>query len=173
MAKNEPEMLKHFKTSGLEIIYTLFLALLISLFFGLGVSAFYTAPKSPEYPTVLSVPVKDNSGIQTNEQIAVQAKYDQEQKDYTKNFSTYSRNVSMITLGLAVVALVISLLLFNNIYVISNGLLLGGVFTLIYSIIRGFMTDDSKYRFLIVTVGLVITLVLGYIKFIKADKEIQ
>jgi len=173
MAKGEPDVIKHFKSSGLEIIYTLFLALLIALFFGLGVSAFYPAPKSPEYPVSMSQPVKDTSGIQTDEQVAAQTKYDNEQKNYTKEFSVYNRNVSVITLGLAVVALVVSLLLFNNIYVISNGLLLGGVFTLVYSIVRGFMADDSKYRFAIVTVGLLITLVLGYIKFLKPEKEVK
>lgn len=170
MAKDEPEIIKHFKTSGLEIIYTLFLALLIALFFGLGVSAFYPAPKSPEYPVALSAPLKEQQVTQTQEQVDAQVKFDQQQKDYTKSFATYNRNVSVITLGLAVVALVVSLAFLNNIYVISNGILLGGVFTLVYSIIRGFMTDDTRYRFVIVTVGLLITLVLGYIKFIKPSK---
>jgi len=176
MAKNEPEVVKHIKSSGLELIYTLFLALLIALFFGLGVSAFYTAPKAPEFPAVLSTPaaVKDITVSQTGQsqaQIDAQTKYDQEQKDYTTKSNTYNRNVSVITLGLAVLALVLSLSSLNSIYVISNGLLLGGVFTLIYSIVRGFLTADTQYRFLIVTVGLLITLALGYIKFIKPQKE--
>jgi len=176
MAKNEPQVIKHFKISGLELIYTLFLALLISLFFGLGVSAFYPAPQSPEYPAVLSTPavMKDVTLTQTGQsqaQIDAQAKYDQELKDYTTKSNSYNRNVSVITLGLAVLALVLSLSFLNSTYVISNGLLLGGVFTLVYSIVRGFMTADTKYRFIIVTVGLLITLVLGYIKFIKPQKE--
>ncbi len=174
MAKNEPEVIRHFKTSGLELIYTFFLAILIALFFGLGVSAFYPAPKAPEYPIELSAPIKEPAVTgQTQEQIDAQNRYEQEQKDYTKKFASYNRNVSIITLGLAVVALVISLAFLNNIYVISNGLLLGGVFTLIYSIFRGFMTEDTQYRFVIVSVGLLITLVLGYIKFIKPQKEIE
>jgi hypothetical protein len=53
---------------------------------------------------------------------------------------------------------------------IADGILLGGVFTTIYGIIRGLMSEDTKFRFIIVTVGLIIALVLGYIKFIK-NKE--
>lgn len=171
MAKNEPNVVKHLKTSGLELIYTLFLALLISLFFGLGVSAFYPSPKSPEFSAPLSVPAKEGVLTQSQEQLDAQVKFEKEQKDYTTRSNTYNRNVSVITLGLAVLALVLSLSFLNSIYVISNGLLLGGVFTLIYSIGRGFMTADTQYRFVIVTVGLLITLALGYIKFIKPNKE--
>jgi hypothetical protein len=77
----------------------------------------------------------------------------------------------MITLGLAVLALIVSLLFLNKILIISDGLMLGGVFTLVYSIILGFSTEDARYRFVIVSVGLLITLGLGYIKFIKPNQE--
>jgi hypothetical protein len=39
--------------------------------------------------------------------------------------------------------------------------------TLIYSVIQGFGTEDNMFRFLVVSAGLFISLVLGYIKFIK------
>ncbi len=54
--------------------------------------------------------------------------------------------------------------------IISDGLLLGGVFTLGYSIILSFADDDDKFRFFVVIVGLVVTVVLGYLKFIR-DQE--
>jgi hypothetical protein len=170
MAKNQPKNVKQTKASAVEIMYTLFLGMLIALFFGLGVSAFYTSPKEPEYPTVLSVS-SFKECVMSQEQIDAQKKYDQEMRSFQADFSTYNRNVSMITLGLAVIAMVLSLLFLENIRVLSNGALLGGVFTLAYSIIRGFMADDTKYRFIIVTVGLLITLALGYIKFIKPKTE--
>jgi hypothetical protein len=55
----------------------------------------------------------------------------------------------------------------------ADGILLGGVFTAAYSIIRGLMSEDSRFRFLIVAVGLAIALILGYLKFIrpKENKE--
>ncbi len=55
--------------------------------------------------------------------------------------------------------------------IISDGLLLGGVFTLGYSIIRGFAGDDDKFRFFVVIVGLVVTVVLGDLKFIRDEER--
>jgi hypothetical protein len=48
---------------------------------------------------------------------------------------------------------------------------MGGVFTLLYGIVRGFMSENDKYRFLVVTIGLIIAIVLGYIRFIKPEKK--
>jgi hypothetical protein len=48
----------------------------------------------------------------------------------------------------------------------ADGLLLGGVFTLAYAVGRGFMADD-KFRFVAVSVSLVIALVTGYLKFVR------
>ena len=78
MVKNSPKkIIKHLRISGIEVIYTFFLALLITFFFGLGVSAFYNSPPVPEYPLVLSTPTKDYSETQTQEQIDAQISYDQ------------------------------------------------------------------------------------------------
>jgi predicted histidine transporter YuiF (NhaC family) len=151
----------------LRVIYTVFLALLISLFFGLGVAAFYPRPKAPEYTPVMKE-IDSKTVEAQNEQ---DLKYQQEQSDYQTVRKQYDRNVSMITLGLAVLAQIVSLLFLNKILIISDGLMLGGVFTLVYSIILGFSTEDARYRFVIVSVGLLITLGLGYIKFIKPNQE--
>jgi hypothetical protein len=56
---------------------------------------------------------------------------------------------------------------------IADGILLGGVFTTMYSIIRGLMSEDSQFRFLIVVIGLGIALALGYIKFIRPRESLQ
>ena len=63
------------------------------------------------------------------------------------------------------VVLAISLLLAEHLGVIADGLLLGGIFTLLYGVGRGMDTDSNKYRFLVATIGLAVTLVLGYVKF--------
>jgi len=63
--------------------------------------------------------------------------------------------------------LILSLVLQKKIDMLSDGLLLGGVFTLIYSIFRSFGGNDSRYSFAVVSVGLILTMVLGYIKFIQ------
>ena len=65
------------------------------------------------------------------------------------------------------VLVVLGLVLHSKTDVIADGLLLGGVFTLLYSIIRSFGSEDPRYSFLVTSAGLVITMVVGYFKFLK------
>ena len=85
----------------------------------------------------------------------------------------YNRNVSIVSLVASIIILVLSLTLLAKIKMIADGILLGGVFVTAYGIIRGLMSEDSQFRFIIVTIGLIIALVLGYIKFIRPRKNLQ
>jgi hypothetical protein len=157
----------------LKLIYTLFLGLLVALFVGLGIDAFYPGPEMPVYPIALEQDMAKFGCQVTEEQKAEQLKYDQAMKEYNEKSKPYNRNVSIIALTFAILFMIASLTLFSKIKILADGILLGGVFLVIYSIIRGMMSQDSMFRFLIVTVGLLIALILGYIKFIrpKENKE--
>jgi len=150
-------------------IYTLFLALLVALFMGLGIDAFYPAPEAPQYPAELNQFKPDLE--ETEEEKIMWAEYNQALEKFSEESKIYNRNVSIISLVASIVLLVLSLTLLNKIDMIADGILLGGVFTTLYSIIRGLMSENSQFRFLIVTVGLLIALVLGYIKFIRNKKS--
>ena len=152
------------KNGALRAFYTVFLAILIALFFGLGVAAFYEAPKRPT-PTMA---IEKEETPQSSTEIL---EYEANQGEFERSNEAYNQNVSMITLGLALISVVAGLLLTNKILLLSDGLMLGGVFTLIYSIIRGMQTQDAKFRFIVAAVGLFITLGLGYMKFIKNKEE--
>jgi len=153
----------------MQIIYMIFLGIIIALFFGLGIDTFYPGPTAPEYPVVLqseqykTVPVT----TQTAEELAAQKQYDAAQAQYQKDMKPYSRNVALIAMGLAILALVLSLTVLIRWEVIANGVLLGGIFTMGYSVIMGMQSEDTRFRFLLVTVGVLIALVLGYVKFIR------
>lgn len=155
----------------LKFIYTLFIGILLALFVGFGIAAFYEEPKYPEPPFNLkySTPVYPETKDSTiSAQIrADQIKQDKIEKNFQNNLSIYNRNVSVIVLAAAIIFLIISLTLAKRLLLISDGLLLGGVFTLLYSIGRGFGSHDNKFQFIIVTIGLIISLILGYLKFIK------
>ena len=151
----------------LKVIYSLFLGLLLVTFIGVGIAAFYPAPKSPDYPTVLNKPVAGPDYRESPEDQKIREDYDATQKQYQKDLERYSRNVSSIAIGFAIIILILSLILAHSILLISDGLLLGGVFTLIYGIGWGFAAQDNIYRFVVVTIGLVIALFLGYWKFVK------
>lgn len=141
----------------------------MALFVGLGISAFYPGPKEPLYPIQLDA---EKPGCEETQDLKnIREEYNRAQRDFTENFKPYSRNVSIISLAAAILILIASLTLLSKIKMIADGILLGGVFTTIYSIIRGLMSEDTKFRFLIVAIGLLIALVLGYIKFIKPKEE--
>ena len=150
-------------------IYTLFLALLVALFMGLGIDAFYPAPEAPQYPDELNQFKPELE--ETAEQKIIWEEYNQAREKFDEELKIYNRNVSIISLVASIILLVLSLTLLNKIDMIADGILLGGVFTTLYSIIRGLMSENSQFRFLIVAVGLVIALVLGYIKFIRSKKS--
>ena len=152
-------------------IYTIFLALLIALFIGLGIDTFYPGPKAPQYPIELD---EVRVGCEeTIEQQTLRKEFNQAQNQFLEEFKLYNRNVSIISLAASIAILVLSLTLLAKIEMIADGILLGGVFVTTYGIIRGLMTENSQFRFLIVTVGLIIALFLGYIKFIRPKKNLQ
>ena len=152
----------------IKLLYTLLIGIFVAVFVGVGIAAFYPTPKYPEAPTSMKYgytePQKD--GKISEEYKSEMEKYDQEQKDFQIKSQTYNRNVSIVALVFSIVIVIISLTLFKKIYLIADGLLLGGVLTLLYSVIRGFGSDNNMFRFIVVSAGLIISLFLGYVKFI-------
>ncbi len=157
----------------LKFVYTLFIAFLFAALVGFGIAAFYVSPKEPEYPAELKVtrPEERVSESVFNQLKSKQEQYDKEIKVFQQNMKTYNRNVALVAITASIITLFVSLTLFKQILLIADGLLLGGVFTLIYSIIRGIASGDDKFRFLMVSAGFIIAVVLGYLKLIKTTKS--
>lgn len=153
----------------LRFFYTLFLGLLVVAFVGFGIAAFYSAPKYPQYPATLAVRSLDSS-TQSAQLVKEQEEYDKKLNAFSEENKVYNRNVSIISIISAILILFISIVFARFIFLLSDGLLLGGVFTLIYGIIRGFESGDDKFRFIVVSVGLLIALILGFIKFISPSQ---
>ena len=152
----------------LKNLYALFLGLILATFVGVGIATFYVAPKAPDYPTALNQPPPTVADKQFDQQrTADQVKFDADQKAFQTVEAHYNRNVSGIVIAFAVLFLAISLIFEAKIAIIADGLLLGGIFTLLYGIIRGFMSDQMTYRFVVISIGLVIALILGYVKFAR------
>jgi len=155
----------------IKFIYTLFLALLVALLVGLGITTFYPGPEAPKYPLELNQ-VKQGCE-ETIEQQTLSKEFNKAQEKFMEESKPYNRNVSIISLVASIIILVLSLTLLTKIKMIADGILLGGVFTTMYSIIRGLMSEDSQFRFLIVVIGLGIALALGYIKFIRPKESFR
>lgn len=160
---------------AIKFIYTLFLGILFALFVGLGIAAFYPAPAAPDFPEDPAAKSIDPSATYSPspEIIEKRNEYERQSQEYSKNiYPRYNRNVSIAAVIVAVLALIVSLLMQRKIDLISDGLLLGGVILLGYSIIRGFMASDNVLvLFLVTAVGLVAAVTVGYIKFVRAHEK--
>ncbi|MCG2621970.1 hypothetical protein LVY72_08570 [Arthrobacter sp. I2-34] len=150
----------------LKIVYTFFLGIIIALFVGLGIRTFYAPPEAPQFP-VTQVTKANPTDQELAEQQKQQEEYDRAYRAYDEQNSIYNRNVSTISLVASVVLLGLSLLLEKRNRVLANGVLLGGLFTLLYSIGRGFASQDTLMTFIAVTVGLAVALFLGYRRFFE------
>ena len=147
----------------MTIIYTLFLGILLAVFVGVGINTFYAPPAAPKFPIESNTYGKEPTPVQ----VAAQQAFDRENEKYRNALKPYNRNVSIVALVAAVVLLVAGLLSQKRIRSIADGIMLGGLFTLLDSIGRGFASEDSKYVFIIVAIGLVLVLYLGYSRFVS------
>jgi hypothetical protein len=150
----------------LKIVYTFFLGIIIALFVGLGIRTFYAPPEPPQFPTT-QITKANPTDQELAEQLKQQQEYERAFRAYDKQSSIYNRNVSTISLVASVVLLGLSLLLEKRNRVLANGILLGGLFTLLYSIGRGFASQDTLMTFIAVSVGLAVALFLGYRRFFE------
>jgi len=157
----------------MKILYAIILGVMLAFFVGLGIEAFYPTEKYPEMPIELQYGEKIPASTPQNEAtLQLQKEYEQTVKEYQARNETHARNVSIMAVVAAVLYLTLSLTILtrtNSIF--SDGFLIGSLLTLLYGIARGFETNDNKFRFIIVTIGLAIALALGYIKFVRQKES--
>ncbi len=78
-------------------------------------------------------------------------------------------STSVILIVFATLTMAVSLVRADQLPVISNGLLLGGLFTMLYGVGWIVATDTSIARFFVMTAALAITLGLGYVRFVRRE----
>jgi hypothetical protein len=172
--------------TGLQTIFGFFLGLMVTSFVGVGVYTFYPSPertfrerlvtlnrqqqeiRNSEAPNELTP--EDRAKIQD-----LQQELDKIQDESRAAGEKWGRRTSIILIALATLAMAVSLLRAVQLPVISNGLLLGGVFTMIYGVGWIIVTDTSTVRFFVMTGALAITLGLGYVRFVRqrSDTPVQ
>lgn len=156
----------------IKYIYILFTGLLIAFFVGIGIATFYPGPEQPEYPKELNkVDQLGEAGIAAGQE--AQDAYDLAYEKYEEEESVYQRNVSVVLVIISVILLVLSLAGMRNMPIIADGTLLGGLFTLFHAVARGFMADDAKFKFLIISISLLVVFIMGYIYFVKPHQAME
>ena len=181
---NSPDRQKN----ALQIIFAIFLGLMLVAFIGIGVWTFYPQPEwtdNPQLETEIRTLETEQTGIYnklgneggelTPADEARLAEIDKELADlYDQRempMQDWGRNTSIILIAFATVVMAVSLTQADQLKVLSNGLLLGGIFTMMYGTGWAVATGTSMARFWVVAVALVITIVLGYLRFVRGERD--
>lgn len=151
--------------SLLQVIYSFFLGLMMVGLVAIGINTFHPQPQWPEFP--YDKYPNGPTPAQVAEQEAAQqaARLAQD---------AWSLNTSIILLVCATVILAVSLWRPARMAVISNGLLLGGIFTMIYAVGQSLSSAQGQVtRFLVALAALIVTVGIGYLTFIRSTPSAE
>lgn len=165
------------RSRGLEVIFAFFLGLLITVFIGVGMYTFYPYPNTySERISDLWDAERDVRNFRPQDQLTEEERkaireITEERERLTELANSerdqWTRTTSALLIALATLVMTISMSVAQALPVLNNGLLLGGLFTLVYGVGWIMTADNSVARFLAVTIALLTTLILGYIRFVR------
>lgn len=163
--------------SGLGTIFSFFLGLMLTAFIGVGVYTFYPPPDAheAELREISRQEMEVHQGARPGQlSEADEARLEElsQQREQAREEATaarkpWGRTTSIVLIAFATALMAASLARPDELPVISNGLLLGGVFTMLYGVGWIVATDTSVPRFLVIAAALAITLALGWLRFAR------
>ncbi len=162
---------------ALQTIFSFFLGLMVLAFIGVGVNTFYQSPEERLQPQQTKIERQmdaintktDNRSLTATEQAQMDTLTTQQnrlQDEVDADMKTWARNTSIVLVIFATLVLVISLIRSDQLRVLSNGLLLGGLFTMLYGTGWVIFSGNSVARFVVIAFALVVAIGLGYVKFV-------
>jgi hypothetical protein len=166
---------------ALQTIFSFFVGLMVLAFIGVGVNTFYEFPEQTYADQEQKLfreqqnvnPKSDPSALTPAEKAQndrIQSEIDALQKKREAARQVWARNTSIVLVLFATLVMGISLIRSEQLRVLSNGLLLGGLFTMLYGTGWVVFSGSSWARFLVVLFALAITIGLGYLKFVRGKK---
>ena len=165
------------RSDGLRTIFSFFLGLMLAAFVGVGVYTFHSPPE--QFDSQIRDLAHSEQEVRNSRPSNELTTADRDQiQEINRQRSElidaaaevrkpWGLSTSVILIVFSTLALAVSLVRADQLPVISNGLLLGGVFTMLYGVGWIATTGTSITRFLVMTVALVITLGLGYVRFVR------
>lgn len=164
--------------TGLSTIFAIFLGLMVTAFIGVGVYTFYPSPEEAFGPRLQDLDrrhqaiaaSKAPNELTSDDRARMQALTEERNRvadDSREAGRGWGRRTSIILVAFATLTMAVSLVRAAQLPVVSSGLLLGGVFTMIYGVGWIVATDTSTERFAVISAALLITLGLGYLRFVR------
>ncbi len=168
--------------NALQVIYSFFLGLMITAFIGVGVYTAYPSPDQVNQDQLQELyrQQEDVTGFKgevglTPAEKAELTKLRTEIRELEDDQQAYrerwTQNTSIILIVFATVVMAISLVRAEQLRILSNGLLLGGLFTMVYGVGWIIAGGSSWARFGVMTFALVATVGLGYARFVTLRAE--
>ncbi|GJM45227.1 MAG: hypothetical protein DHS20C21_20690 [Gemmatimonadota bacterium] len=161
---------------ALPVIFSFFLGLIVTAFVGVGVYTFHPSPEADFRQQLEELDrgerdVRDSRPPEQSEDRERIRALDEQRSAHHDAMrearNAWALSTSIVLIVFATLVMAISLVRADRLPVISNGLLLGGIFIMLYGVGWIVATDSSVTRFVVMTVALVITLTLGYQRFAR------
>ena len=173
----------------LQAIFAVFLGLMITAVVGVGVYTFHPNPGDESQDQIQAL-YDERSAIdgcnsptpnecKTWNQLtaaerarakAIDAQVTALQRASEEKSSQWRMSTSVILIVIATMLMAVALALGDSVSVLSNGILLGGLFTMLYGVGWGLASGNSVTRFLVLVAALAVSLVLGYLKFVRGRR---
>jgi hypothetical protein len=160
---------------ALQTIFSFFLGLMVLALIGVGIITFYPNPQDaiqkkiqPLYTQMNLIQGKGGTltATETAAVAALQKQVDDLNATSQKASEDWGQTTSIIMVLFATLVMGISLIRADQLRVLSNGLLLGGLFTMIWGAGMTVFSGTSYLRFFVVLFALAAAIALGYAKFV-------
>jgi len=162
----------------LQTVFAFFLGLMVTAFVGVGVYTFYPPPQEA---LALEIEALDRREVavrdarppdQLTEADRASLRALVEERNALADAArgarqSWGRVTSIVLIVFATAVMAVSLVWAAGLPVVGNGLLMGGLFTMVYGVGWVIATDTSVARFVVMSVALAITLALGYMRFAR------
>lgn len=169
---------------ALQLIFSLFVGVLTAVVVGVGVWTFYPPPygeNSPKQQELQELQEEQGKyyetkspenlkGEEKEEFDRRQERIDELNDEIQADHKTWAVVTSIIVISIATLLMAISLFLPEAAKVFSNGILLGGLFTVLYGTGVSFTGGDSRARFFVVLAALALSIGIGYLRFVRGRK---
>lgn len=161
---------------ALQTIFSFFLGLMVVAFIGVGVNTFYPSPADRiqaqlqplfDQQSTLNASGKTLTPAEQTQAETIQKQINALQEQQRVLEQGWSLNTSIVLVLFATLVMSVSLVRSDQLRVLSNGLLLGGLFTMVYGMGWTIASGSSNARFFVVLFALAVTIALGYLKFVR------
>lgn len=176
-----------------RVLYCIFLGFLVCMFVVWAMALWFPTPEwetvypgVEQYPSEPIPPSTEELNILTAEDRTArleeysekrteyrnwEANHEEMQAEFKKKIDKQGLTVAVISMLIAVILVAVSLWYVGRLQVITEGMLLGGIFTLIYSLGWCFVRAQN-IAVLAVGISLVVTIIIGYKKFVQQPVKI-